>query len=126
MRYIKFAHFLSLDVVLGAVLFQIYLHLLNLDSASSSGQTFNSGEFAGYTPLEHVKILQEYAPGLHFDYLIADASLDLQGDEMQKHLSSTGGELIAADLRDNATLIHHSSKKLTSLFAHIARKSLIG
>ena len=32
MRYIKFAHFLSLDVVLGAVLFQIYLHLLILDS----------------------------------------------------------------------------------------------
>jgi uncharacterized cofD-like protein len=100
--------------------------ILNLDSASSSGQTFNSGEFAGYTPLEHVKILQEYAPGLHFDYLIADASLDLQGDEMQKHLSSTGGELLAADLRDNATLIHHSSKKLTSLFAHIVSKTLLG
>jgi hypothetical protein len=70
--------------------------------------------------------LQDYAPGLRFNYLIADESLDLQGDELQKHLSSTGGELIAADLRDNATLIHHSSKKLTSLFAHIARKSLIG
>jgi uncharacterized cofD-like protein len=100
--------------------------ILNLDSASTTGQRFNSGEFAGYTPLEHLEILQEYAPGLRFDYLIADESLDLQGNEMQKHLSSTGGELIAADLRDNATLIHHSSKKLTSLFAHIARKSLIG
>jgi hypothetical protein len=30
MRYIKYAHFLSLDVVLGAGLFQIYLHLLIL------------------------------------------------------------------------------------------------
>jgi uncharacterized cofD-like protein len=100
--------------------------ILNLDSASANGHRFNSGEFAGYTPLEHVKILQDYAPGLSFDYLISDESLDLQGDELQKHLSSTGGELIAADLRDNATLIHHSSKKLTSLFAHIARKSLIG
>ena len=100
--------------------------ILNLDSASAIGQTFNSGEFAGYTPLEHVKILQDYAPGLRFDYLIADESLDLQGIEMQKHLSSTGGELLAADLRDNATIIHHSSKKLTSLFAHIASETLLG
>jgi uncharacterized cofD-like protein len=38
--------------------------ILNLDSASANGRTFNSGEFAGYTPLEHVKILQDYAPGL--------------------------------------------------------------
>ena len=102
------------------------LLILNLDSASASGHTFNSGEFAGYTPLEHIKILQKYAPGLRFDYLIADESLDLRGDEMQKHLSSTGGELIAADLRDNATLIHHSSKKLTSLFAHIVSETLLG
>ena len=100
--------------------------ILNLDSASANGRTFNSGEFSGYTPLEHVKILQDYAPGLSFDYLIADESLDLRGDEMQEHLSSTGGELIAADLRDNVTLIHHSSKKLTSLLAHIAGKTLIG
>jgi hypothetical protein len=60
------------------------------------------------------------------DYLIADESLDLQGDKIHKHLSSTGGELLAADLRDNATLIHHSSKKLTSLFAHIVSKTLLG
>jgi uncharacterized cofD-like protein len=100
--------------------------ILNLDSASVSGQTFNSGEFSGYTPLEHIKILQKYAPGLHFDYLIADESLDLRGDEMKEHLSSTGGELLAADLRDSATLIHHSSKKLTSLFAHISSKTLLG
>jgi uncharacterized cofD-like protein len=102
------------------------LLILNLDSASASGHTFNSGEFAGYTPLEHIEILQEYAPGLRFDYLIADESLELRGDEMQKHLSSTGGELIAADLRDNATLIHHSAKKLTSLFAHIVSETLLG
>ena len=100
--------------------------ILNLDSASASGQTFSSGEFAGYTPLEHIKILQDYAPGLRFEYLIADESLDLRGDELQNHLSSTGGELVVADLRDNSTLMHHSSKKLTSLFAHIASKSLLG
>ncbi len=100
--------------------------ILNLDSASVSGQTFNSGEFSGYTPLEHIQILQKYAPGLRFDYLVADESLDLQGDDMKEHLSSIGGELLTADLRDSATLIHHSSGKLTSLFAHISSKTLLG
>ena len=100
--------------------------ILNLDSASVNGLTFNSGEFSGYTPLEHIQILQKYAPGLRFDYLIADESLDLQGDDMKEHLSSTGGELLTTDLRDSATLMHHSSVKLTSLFAHISSKTLLG
>jgi uncharacterized cofD-like protein len=99
--------------------------ILNLDSASVSGQTFNSGEFSGYTPLEHIKILRKYAPGLHFDYLIADESLDLRGDEMEEHLSSTGGELVVADLRDDRALIHHDPRKLTSLLTHMAREMLV-
>ena len=102
------------------------LLILNLDSASASGQIFTSGEFAGYTPLEHIAILQEYAPGLNFDYVIADETLVSKGDEIADHLSSTGGELVVADLRDSAELIHHSPKKLTSLFSHIAGQTLLG
>jgi|UniRef100_UPI0040493BA0 uncharacterized cofD-like protein len=102
------------------------LLILNLDSANVTGQNFEPGEYAGYTPLEHIKILQEYAPGLKFDYLIADSSLDIRVGEAEENLSSTGGELVVADLRDNATQIHHSSKKLTPLLAHIASKTLIG
>jgi hypothetical protein len=45
---------------------------------------------------------------------------------VEENLSSTGGELVVADLQDSATHIHHSSKKLTSLLAHIAGKTLIG
>ena len=102
------------------------LLILNLDSANASGQIFTSGEFAGYTPLEHIAILQEYAPGLNFDYVIADETLVSKGDEIADHLSSTGGELVVADLRDSTELIHHSPKKLTSLFAHIASQTLLG
>jgi len=102
------------------------LLILNLDSANASGQIFTSGEFAGYTPLEHIEILQQYAPGLNFDYVVADESLISRGDEIADHLSSTGGELVVADLRDRTELIHHSPKKLTSLFAHIASKTLLG
>jgi uncharacterized cofD-like protein len=100
--------------------------ILNLDSANVSGEIFNSGEFAGYTPLEHIEILQQYAPGLNFDYVVADESLISQGNGIADHLSSTGGELVVADLRDRDELIHHSPKKLTSLFAHIARQTLLG
>ena len=102
------------------------LLVLNLDSASVSGEKFDSGEYAGYTPLEHIQILQQYAPDLKFDYLIADPSLDIEVNAVNENLSSIGGELLVADLRDSATHIHHSSKKLTPLLAHIASQTLLG
>jgi len=102
------------------------LLILNLDSGLASAAASNFGEYAGYTPLEHIEILENYAPGLAFDYVISDETLIRQGDLISDHLSSTGGELLVADLRDETNLIHHSSKKLTSLFAHIVRKTLLG
>ena len=102
------------------------LLILNLDSGLTATAASNFGEYAGYTPLEHIEILENYAPGLEFDYVLCDESLVRQGDLIADHLSSTGGELVVADLRDEFNLIHHSSKKLTSLFAHIASKTLLG
>ena len=102
------------------------LLVLNLDSGMASATAANFGEYAGYTPLEHIEILESYAPGLAFDYVICDESLVRQGDLIAEHLSSRGGELVVADLRDNTELIHHSPKKLTSLFTHIASKILLG
>lgn len=100
--------------------------ILNLDSGTHNTASLNSGEYAGYTPLEHIEILQSYAPGLRFDYVVADESQVGEGDQIAQHLSSSGGELVVADLRDGAALIHHSPKKLTSLFAHMASKTLLG
>jgi uncharacterized cofD-like protein len=98
--------------------------VLNLDSAESSGATPNSikgsGEYAGYTATEHIEILHTYAPDLRFDLIVADQSVVAGSDQLQRHLSSTGGELLIADLRDQRSLVHHDPKKLTSLFAHIA------
>jgi len=102
------------------------LLILNLDSGLASAAAANFGEYAGYTPLEHIEILENYAPGLAFHYVISDETLIRQGDLISDHLSSTGGELLVADLRDETNLIHHSSKKLTSLFAHIVCKTLLG
>ncbi|CAB4532033.1 unannotated protein [freshwater metagenome] len=100
--------------------------VLNLDSASSNSAAANPGEYAGYTPIEHIEILRQYAPGLKFDYIIADESLVGQGAEIEKYLSSTGSELVVADLRDGSTLIHHDPRKLTSLLTHMARQMLVG
>jgi 2-phospho-L-lactate transferase/gluconeogenesis factor (CofD/UPF0052 family) len=93
--------------------------ILNLDSATENGPILNSGEYAGYTATEHIEILHTYAPDLRFDLIVADQSVVAGSDQLQRHLSSTGGELLVADLRDQRSLVHHDAKKLTSLFAHI-------
>jgi len=94
--------------------------ILNLDSATANGPVINSGEYAGYTAVEHLEILHTYAPELKFDLVIADQNIAAGTDQLRDHLSSRGGELIVADLREDSSLIHHDVKKLTSLFAHIA------
>jgi uncharacterized cofD-like protein len=94
--------------------------ILNLDSATEHGPVINSGEYAGYTATEHLEILQTYAPELKFDLIVADESVVAGSDQLESYLSSTGGELIVSDLRDQSSLVHHDVKKLASLFAHIA------
>jgi uncharacterized cofD-like protein len=94
--------------------------LLNLDSADES-----AGEYAGYSPLEHLQILQRYAPGLHFDLLILDSSAE-GASELHSYLSTIGSELLVADLRSSGAPLHHDVKKLGQLFAHIATEKLVG
>jgi uncharacterized cofD-like protein len=100
--------------------------ILNLDSAISNVAALNGGEYAGYTPTEHIQILREYAPSLGFDYIVADESLIGKRDEIEEYLSNTGGELVVADLRDDVALIRHDCQKLTSLLTHMAREMLVG
>ena len=94
--------------------------LLNLDIADKS-----AGEYAGYSPIEHLEILHQYSPDLHFDLVIADQSTGGQ-EELRSHLSTQGSELLVADLRDDHELLHHDVKKLGLLFAHIGREILVG
>lgn len=94
--------------------------LLNLDTADKS-----AGEYAGYSPLEHLRILSTYAPGLAFDCVVIDSSAEGQ-DELQQYLSTQGSELVVADLRSAGAPLHHDVKKLGQLFAHIDREILVG
>jgi uncharacterized cofD-like protein len=96
--------------------------LLNLDA----GQASDAGEYAGQSALEHLRIVKKYAPELHFDYVVVDPTVVGDRTLLGEEVSSQGGELLIEDLRDPAEKIHHSPKKLTSLFAHIAKKILIG
>jgi uncharacterized cofD-like protein len=94
--------------------------ILNLDSADKS-----AGEYAGYSPAEHMRILQNYAPRLTFDVVILDSSAE-GAQELQTYLSTMGSELVVADLRSSGAPLHHDVKKLGQIFAHIASEKLIG
>ena len=94
--------------------------LLNLDTSDKS-----AGEYAGYSPLDHLKILNQYAPDLRFDLVVVDASTS-GIDELRNHLSTLGSEFFAADLRSSQSHIHHDVKKLGQLFAHIDAEILVG
>lgn len=94
--------------------------LLNLDTSDKS-----AGEYAGYSPLEHLRILSNYAPELVFDCVVIDQSAEGE-QELRDHLSSTGSELVVADLRSHGAPLHHDVKKLGQLFSHIEAEILVG
>lgn len=94
--------------------------ILNLDTADKS-----AGEYAGYSPSEHMRILQNYAPQLRFDLVILDSSAE-GAQELGTYLSTIGSELVVANLRSSDDPLHHDVKKLGALFAHIATEKLVG
>jgi uncharacterized cofD-like protein len=96
--------------------------LLNLDDPES-------GEFARRSALDHMCAVQKLAPGLAFDYVLADTSLVEKSDAaslLHEKVSTQGGELLVQDLRLAGQPIHHDTKKLSSLLAHIAQQTLVG
>jgi uncharacterized cofD-like protein len=95
--------------------------LLNLDSNKEQA---GAGEYAGYSPREHCEILNQYAPELKFDLVVADSHLSGR-NELAEYLTTRGSAYLEADLRDNAMTIHHDGRKLASTFAHIAREMLV-
>lgn len=89
--------------------------LLNLDAHPSIA----GDEFAGYTPEEHLQLLNKYAPSLRFDYVIADHSGLRDQKNLEAVVEGLGGALIIADLRRAPGAIHHDISKLNSIFRQI-------
>jgi uncharacterized cofD-like protein len=98
--------------------------LLNLDSSLPEG-SISAGEYAGYSPLEHLQILHRYAPELKFDLVVIDEH-STGRTELAEYLSTQGSELLAADLRSSASPVHHDVEKLGRLFSHIHSEILVG
>ena len=97
--------------------------LLNLDAHAYQGK--DSREFAGHSPLQHLLLLERYAPEIRFDYVVADESTSGL-DELRSHLSTRGSELLLAQLRSENSPLHHDPEKLGQLFSHINREILVG
>ena len=95
--------------------------ILNLDAHPSIA----GDEFAGYTPQEHLQLLNEYAPSLRFDYVIADQSGIRDLANLEAMVEGFGGQLIMGDLRRAPGAIHHDISKLTSIFRHIFDESKV-
>jgi 2-phospho-L-lactate transferase/gluconeogenesis factor (CofD/UPF0052 family) len=93
--------------------------LLNLDAHPSVA----GDEFAGYTPEEHLQLLNQYAPSLRFDYVIADQSGIRDQQNLEAVVDGFGGKLILADVRRAPGAIHHDISKLNSIFRRIFEKN---
>ena len=76
-------------------------------------------EFAGYTPEEHLQLLNQYAPSLRFDYVVADHSGLRDAKNLEAVVEGFGGKLIIGDVRRAPGAIHHDISKLNSIFRHI-------
>lgn len=98
--------------------------IVNLD-ASNHPSLIAKGEFAGYSPEDHLEIFHRYAPEITFDFIVADSSMIDGRSALSTLAREYGGELIAADLRSASSLLHHDQKKLTSLFTHIFAQTLV-
>jgi len=96
--------------------------LLNLDAS-----VYTTGdEYAGYSPEEHLQLLQKYAPDLKVDYVVADTDVISDHFSLEKLVKSMGGELISAELSQGPGSSAHDLRKLTPVLAHIIEQRLVG
>ena len=96
--------------------------ILNLDSHPDA----NADEFAGYTPIEHLKMFREYAPTMRIDHVLVDQYELGDSQRLQLLVESFGGDLHVADLRKSPGSLHHDVEKLFSVLSHIMGQSLVG
>ncbi|MBI3428742.1 MAG: uridine diphosphate-N-acetylglucosamine-binding protein YvcK [Actinobacteria bacterium] len=96
--------------------------VLNLDATPES----TGGEFAGYSPEEHLGLISKYAPELRTDIVLADTSVVNDKSLLMRRVKKMGGRLVVADLRKGLGSVHHDVDKLALQFGHIMSNSLIG
>ena len=96
--------------------------LLNLDA-----NVYATGdEYAGYSAVEHLQLLNKYAPDLKVDYVVADSDVISDHSDLEKIVNSMGGELISAELSMGPGSSAHDVRKLIPVLAHIIEQRLVG
>ena len=96
--------------------------ILNLDSHPEA----QADEFAGYTPMQHLEMLREYAPTMTIDHVVVDEFELGDSQSLQLLVESLGGVLHVADLRKSPGSLHHDVEQLISVLSHIMGQSLVG
>ena len=96
--------------------------ILNLDSHPEA----QADEFAGYTAMEHLEMLREYAPSMKIDHVLVDQYELGDSQRLQLLVESFGGVLHVAELRKSPGSLHHDVEKLFSVLSHIMGQSLVG
>lgn len=96
--------------------------ILNLDSHPNA----IADEFAGYTPVQHLEMLREYAPDMKIDHVLVDQFELGDSQRLQLLVESFGGVLHVADLRQSPGSLHHDVEKLFSVLSHIMGQTLVG
>ena len=97
---------------------------LNLDANPNA----SGDEFAGYSPAEHLRLIQRYAPELKCDIALADSSITARPEienELSEIVNDLGGRLVVADLATNPGSNHHDPGKLTSIFRNIFASEML-
>lgn len=87
--------------------------LVNLNLAPQPGET------DGFSPQKHLEVLQQHAPELHVDVVLADRSVVEEQTLLEKAAAALGGRLILADVADAGGAPRHDARRLAPVLAEI-------
>jgi uncharacterized cofD-like protein len=82
-------------------------------------------EFAGSTPEEHLELVLAHSPNFRFDFAVADPAILSQENRLPTLVAQCGGELIVAEVAQDADKNHHDPLKMSSLLSHIFGTTLL-
>jgi 2-phospho-L-lactate transferase/gluconeogenesis factor (CofD/UPF0052 family) len=77
------------------------------------------GETDGFSPQKHLEVLQQHAPELRVDVVLADRSVVQDPALLEKAAAALGGRLVLADVADADGAPRHDPLRLAPVLAEI-------
>lgn len=90
--------------------------LVNLNLAPQPGET------DGFSPQQHLEVLQQHAPDLTVDVVLADRGVVREPALLEKAAKALGGRLILADVAASDDMARHDALRLAPVLAEIFRE----